>query len=116
MIWLVGANAVLKKHSGFKFLGQIRIFPVLENGQFSWTDILTEIQGLGCQSVLLEGGGAIWNSATAAGIVDKVHWFVAPDRPDLANGIKWNQPSWFEQKKKFCFRLEQDDYFEFATR
>ena len=116
VIWFVGANAVLKKHSGFKFLGQIKIFPVLENGQFSWTDILTEIQGLGCQSVLLEGGGAIWNSATAAGIVDKVHWFVAPDRPDLANGIKWNQPSWFEQKKKFCFRLEQDDYFEFATR
>lgn len=115
VIWFVGAHTVLKSPSELNFKGQIKTLQVSKMGAFAWSDLLKEIHELGCQSVLLEGGGAIWTSATEAEIVDKVHWFVAADRPDLANGIKWSQPSWFKAAQKPCFHLDQDEYIEFVA-
>jgi len=40
--------------------------------------LAARLAGIGMQSVLLEGGGTIAASALAAGLVDRVYFFVAP--------------------------------------
>lgn len=116
VVWFVGRDTALKRPAHLNFKGQIKTLPLTEDGTFVWSDVLKDIYELGCQSILLEGGASVWTSAVHSEIVDKVHWFVAPDRPDLANGIIWTEPSWVEQAQTPCFHLDDDDYIEFAAR
>lgn len=114
VIWFVGQGAKLKKHPNLMFKGKIIELPLDSRGKFYWSDLLQKTFELGCYSLLIEGGASIWEDAIQSQVVDKFHWFVAPDRSDLVNGVKWKQPSWFDQRKKFCFKLDQDEYFEFT--
>lgn len=116
LIWFTATNSHLSRYVDTKFSGQIVALPLSQEGAFDWQDILKEVHRVGCKSILVEGGAHVWQSALSHKIVDKVHWFVAPDRLELVNGLKWGQPTWFEQKKNFSFKLDQDDYYEFGGR
>jgi diaminohydroxyphosphoribosylaminopyrimidine deaminase/5-amino-6-(5-phosphoribosylamino)uracil reductase len=64
--------------------------PLGGTGQFSWNDIKLKLWEIGVRSLLIEGGAGVYTSALAAGVVDVIHWFVAPEGPE--DGIKWAIP------------------------
>lgn len=67
--------------------GGVQVVPITGQGTgtlrnlakpLSWRSILKELGSREIQSLLIEGGGETNGSAMRAGIVDKVHFFIAP--------------------------------------
>lgn len=48
------------------------------NSRLDLADVLKQLGNLGFNSVLCEGGGQLAGSLLQAGLVDEVHWFIAP--------------------------------------
>lgn len=79
-------NASQRRLKTFERRG-IQVVPLKDRGAgtlpnqtkpMSWRSILRELWNREIQSLLIEGGGETNGSAMEAGIVDKVHFFVAP--------------------------------------
>lgn len=47
-------------------------------GSMEFAEVMKELAAHGITSVLVEGGGVVLGQAFAAGMVDEVHWFLAP--------------------------------------
>lgn len=118
VVWFIGKDRVIQPIERASFPTSLQIVSLPRNlaGTFDWNDILKAVCEIGCRSLLIEGGAGVWESAAKAGVVDKIHWFAAPDRDDLANGLKWNLSSWYSLSTlggPSLFQLGQDEYFEF---
>lgn len=50
----------------------------LKAGHFNWHELLQSLSLEGIDSLLLEGGGILHDSALRAGVVDEVHFYIAP--------------------------------------
>jgi diaminohydroxyphosphoribosylaminopyrimidine deaminase/5-amino-6-(5-phosphoribosylamino)uracil reductase len=61
---------------GIRTLG----LPLDSSGHFQWGDVKQSLSTLGLTSLLIEGGGGLYESALEACAVDAIHWFVAPER------------------------------------
>jgi diaminohydroxyphosphoribosylaminopyrimidine deaminase/5-amino-6-(5-phosphoribosylamino)uracil reductase len=56
---------------------QVWVLPARE-GRINLKALMQRLVGAGIQSVLVEGGGTLAESALAAGLVDRVYFFIAP--------------------------------------
>jgi diaminohydroxyphosphoribosylaminopyrimidine deaminase/5-amino-6-(5-phosphoribosylamino)uracil reductase len=78
-----GSPDRLERDYGVKVL---RLCPK-SNGLFSWAEIKKSLWDMGITSLLLEGGGHIYQTALEQSEVDALHWFVSgEERPQ---GLKW---------------------------
>lgn len=58
------------------------------DGLFSWAEIKKSLWDMGIKSLLLEGGGRIYQTALEQSAVDALHWFVSGE--ERSHGLKWS--------------------------
>ncbi len=64
----------------------LRLRPNL-SGVFSWAEIKKSLWGMGMKSLLLEGGGHVYQTALDQSAVDALHWFVSSE--ERLQGLNW---------------------------
>jgi len=97
--------------SSFKVLG----VPQNTIGLFDWSTIKNLLWLHGVKSVLVEGGGVVWESALAEGAADKIHWFTNNRlQIDPEDVLKISQDNAIRLRvsPQFSYHFDGDEYIE----
>jgi diaminohydroxyphosphoribosylaminopyrimidine deaminase/5-amino-6-(5-phosphoribosylamino)uracil reductase len=115
-----GAIAIVSKSIDYsRYTKQgTKIIPLdLEkNGHFNWAQVKSALWKQGIKSMLLEGGAGIWQSAVKEKQVQKMHWFMSPNKLHDSSGAMVLDRKMVELPKGVQgeFSLEMDRYFEWT--
>ncbi|MCX6126318.1 MAG: bifunctional diaminohydroxyphosphoribosylaminopyrimidine deaminase/5-amino-6-(5-phosphoribosylamino)uracil reductase RibD, partial [Proteobacteria bacterium] len=85
-ILILGNQVDPRKYSAVSNQVEIVTLKLLPDGRFDWGDIKTALWSLGLRSLLLEGGAGIWKNALELHQVQKLHWFIGPEKMALLDG------------------------------
>lgn len=82
-------------------------------GRFLWSDLKKALWSRGVRSLLIEGGGKIWDDALNAKVVQKIHWFVAQRVQEISNPLFLKQLQSIVPVSESCYlNLNGDRYYE----
>jgi len=77
--WVVcGPRAAVSRRRALEALGAHVLEVPTRNGKLNLERAMIQLAGAGMTQVLVEGGGVLAAALLRAGLVDEMHWFVAP--------------------------------------